>query len=98
MRLAKGLAIGAARALERVPIAVNPTAPPESVPQRLIAQERLWRHGSPRPVQPTGAGFATRRQARDETVDWLRSYGHRRLRSTLAFERKGLGDKERLAA
>jgi hypothetical protein len=43
-------------------------------------------------------GFATRRQARDAAVDWLRSYGHRRLRSTLAFERKGLGDKEKLAA
>jgi hypothetical protein len=45
-----------------------------------------------------GVGFATRRQARDEAVDWLRSYSHRRLRSTLAFERKGLGDKEKLVA
>ncbi|MGD1036817.1 MAG: hypothetical protein ABR878_06395 [Roseiarcus sp.] len=43
-------------------------------------------------------GFATRRQARDEAVDWLRFYSRRRPRSTLAFERKGVGDKEKLAA
>jgi hypothetical protein len=45
-----------------------------------------------------GIGFATRRRAADEAVDWLRSYSRRRLRSTPAFERKGLGDKEQLAA
>jgi putative transposase len=51
-----------------------------------------------------GMRFATRRQAKDEVIDWLRFYNHRRLHSTLgylspmAFEKKRLGDKEKLAA
>ena len=51
-----------------------------------------------------GMRFATRRQAKDEVIDWLRFYNHRRLHSTLgylspmAFEKKWLADKERLAA
>jgi transposase InsO family protein len=51
-----------------------------------------------------GMRFATRRQAKDEGIDWMRSYNHRRLHSTLgylspmAFEKKWLADKERLAA
>src|SRR5471032_671756 len=48
--------------------------------------------------------FATRRQAKDEVIDWLRFYNHRRLHSTLgylspmAFEKKWLGDDKRVAA
>ena len=48
--------------------------------------------------------FATRRQAKDEVIDWLRFYNHRRLHSTLgylspmAFEKKWLGDDKRIAA
>jgi transposase InsO family protein len=48
--------------------------------------------------------FATRRQAKDEVIDWLRFCKHRRLHSTLgylspmAFEKKQLADKGRLAA
>jgi transposase InsO family protein len=51
-----------------------------------------------------GMHFATRRQAKDEVIDWLQFYNHRRLHSTLgylspmAFEKKRLADKERLAA
>ena len=51
-----------------------------------------------------GMRFATRRQAKDEGIDWMRFYNHRRLHSTLgylspmAFEKKWLADKERLAA
>jgi putative transposase len=51
-----------------------------------------------------GMRFATRRQAKDEVVDWLRFYNHRRLHSTLghlspmAFERKRPGDNARVAA
>jgi putative transposase len=51
-----------------------------------------------------GMRFATRRQAKDEVIDWLRFYNHRRLHSTLgylspmAFEKKWLAGKERLAA
>jgi putative transposase len=51
-----------------------------------------------------GMRFATRRQAKDEVIDWLQFYNHRRLHSTLgylspmAFEKKRLADKERLAA
>ena len=51
-----------------------------------------------------GMSFVTRRQAKDEVIDWLRFYNHRRLHSTLgylspmAFEKKRLADKERLAA
>ena len=51
-----------------------------------------------------GMRFATRRQAKDEVIDWLRFYNHLRMHSTLgylspmAFERKRLGDKEKLAA
>jgi transposase InsO family protein len=48
--------------------------------------------------------FVTRRQAKDEVIDWLRFYNHRRLHSTLgylspmAFEKKWLGDQKRIAA
>lgn len=51
-----------------------------------------------------GMRFATRRQAKDEVIDWLRFYNHRRLHSTLgylspmAFEKKQLGDRARIAA
>ncbi len=51
-----------------------------------------------------GMRFATRRQAKDEVIDWLQFYNHRRLHSTLgylspmAFEKKRLADKERFAA
>jgi hypothetical protein len=44
------------------------------------------------------------RQAKDEVIDWLRFYNHRRLHSTLgylspmAFEKKQLGDRARIAA
>jgi transposase InsO family protein len=50
-----------------------------------------------------GMRFATRRQEKDK-IDWLQFYNHRRLHSTLgylspmAFEKKRLADKERLAA
>ena len=46
-----------------------------------------------------GMHFATRRQAKDEVIDWLQFYNHRRLHSTLgylspmAFEEKRLADK-----
>jgi len=48
--------------------------------------------------------FVARRQAKDEMIDWLRFYNHRRLHSTLgylspmAFEKKWLGDDKRIAA
>ena len=48
--------------------------------------------------------FASRRQAKDEVIDWLRFYNRRRLHSTLgylspmAFEEKWLGDEKKLAA
>ena len=48
--------------------------------------------------------FATRRQAKDEVMDWLRFYNHKRLHSTLgylspmAFERKRLAEVEKLVA
>ncbi len=51
-----------------------------------------------------GMHFATRRQAKDEVIDWLPFYNYRRLHSTLgylspmAFEKKRLADKESLAA
>ena len=51
-----------------------------------------------------GMRFASRRQAKDEVIDWLGFYNHRRLHSTLdyrspmAFEKKWVADKERLAA
>ena len=51
-----------------------------------------------------GMRFATRRQAKDQVIDWLQFYNHRRLHSTLgylspmAFEEKRLADKEGLAA
>ena len=50
--------------------------------------------------------FGTRRQAKDEVMDWLQFYNHRRLHSTLGYlspmnfekaranERKGLGEEE----
>jgi hypothetical protein len=49
-----------------------------------------------------GMHFATRRQAKDEVIDWLQFSNHRRLHSTLgylspmAFEKKRLAVKERL--
>ena len=48
--------------------------------------------------------FGTRREAKDEVMDWLRFYNHRRLHSTLgylspmAFEKKQLGDETAVAA
>ena len=48
--------------------------------------------------------FATRRQAKDEVIDWIQFYNHRRLHSKLgylspmAFEKKRLVDKEGIAA
>ncbi len=51
-----------------------------------------------------GMRFASRRQAKDEVIDWLGFYNHRRLHSTLyyrspmAFEKKWVPYKERLAA
>ena len=51
-----------------------------------------------------GMRFASRRQAKDEVIDWLGFYHHRRLHSApdylspMAFEKKWLADKERLAA
>jgi putative transposase len=32
-----------------------------------------------------GKKFATRREAMDEVIDWLTSYQHRRLHSTLGY-------------
>ena len=51
-----------------------------------------------------GMRFGTRREAKDEVMDWLRFYNHRRLHSTLgylspmAFEKKQLGDETAVAA
>jgi putative transposase len=51
-----------------------------------------------------GMRFATRRQAKDEVIDWLRFYNHTRLHSTLgylspmAFEKKCIEDEEKCAA
>ena len=51
-----------------------------------------------------GMRFETRRQAKDEVIDWLRFYNCRRLHSTLGylspmdFEKKRLAEKERLVA
>ena len=57
-----------------------------------------------------GMRFGTRRAAKDEVMDWLQLYNHRRLHSTLGYlspmkfekakanERKGLGEEERKAA
>jgi transposase InsO family protein len=51
-----------------------------------------------------GTRFETRRQAKDEVIDWLRFYNSRRLHSTLgylspmAFEKKRLGEKRKLVA
>ena len=51
-----------------------------------------------------GMRFETRRQAKDEVIDWLRFYNSRRLHSTLdylspmAFEKKWLGEKGKLVA
>ncbi len=54
--------------------------------------------------------FGTRRAAKDEVMDWLQFYNHRRLHSTLGYlrpmnfekakanERKGLGEEERKTA
>jgi len=50
-----------------------------------------------------GMRFVTRRQAKEEVIDWLRFYC-RRLHSTLGylspmdFEKKRLAEKERLLA
>jgi transposase InsO family protein len=47
---------------------------------------------------------ASRHQEKDEVIDWLGFYNHRRLHSTLgylspmAFEKKQLADKESSAA
>jgi len=51
-----------------------------------------------------GMRFSTRRQAKDEVMDWITFYNHRRLHSTLgytspmAFEQKWLAEKITLAA
>jgi transposase InsO family protein len=51
-----------------------------------------------------GMRFATRRQAKDEVMDWLMFYNGKRLHSTLAylspmaFEKKRLGEEQRLVA
>ncbi len=57
-----------------------------------------------------GMRFATRRAAKDEVMDWLQFYNHRRLHSTLGYlstinfekaktnERKRLGEEGRKAA
>ncbi len=57
-----------------------------------------------------GLRFGTRRAAKDEVMDWLQFYNHRRLHSTLGYlspmnfekaqanERKGLGEDQRKAA
>jgi transposase InsO family protein len=57
-----------------------------------------------------GMRFGTRRAAKDEVMDWLQFYNHRRLHSTLGYlspmnfekaranERKGLGEEEGKAA
>jgi transposase InsO family protein len=51
-----------------------------------------------------GMRFATRRQAKDEVMDWLMFYNGKRLHSTLgylspmAFEKKRLGEERRLVA
>ncbi len=51
-----------------------------------------------------GMRFVTRRQAKDEVIDWLRFYNCRRFHSTLGylspmdFEKKRLAEKERLVA
>ena len=48
--------------------------------------------------------FGTRREAKDEVMDWLQFYNHRRLHSTLgyrspmAFEKKQLGNDAAVAA
>jgi transposase InsO family protein len=48
--------------------------------------------------------FASRRQVKDEVIDWLGFYNHRWPHSTLcylspmAFEKNWFADKERLAA
>ena len=60
--------------------------------------------GSMKAERLHGMGFARRRQAKNEVIDWLRCYNHRRLHSTLyyrnpmAFEKKWVPDKERLGA
>jgi putative transposase len=60
--------------------------------------------GSLKVERLNGMHFATRLQAKHEVIDWLQFYNHRRLHSTLgylspmAFEKKRLADKERLAA
>ena len=51
-----------------------------------------------------GMRFETRRQAKDEVIEWLRFYNYRRLHSTLGylspmdFEKKRLVESERLVA
>ena len=66
------------------------------------ATETLF--GSMKVERLHGMRFASRRQAKDEVIDWLGFHHHRRLHSALgylspmAFEKKWLADKERLAA
>jgi transposase InsO family protein len=57
-----------------------------------------------------GMRFPTRRQAKDETMEWMRFYNHKRFHSTLGYvslmtfeahheiERKESGEEERNAA
>ena len=60
--------------------------------------------GSLKVEQLHGMRFGTRRQAKDEVIDWITFYNHRRLHSTLgytspmAFEQKWLAGQISLAA
>ena len=51
-----------------------------------------------------GMRFASRRAAKDEVMDWMQFYNHKRLHSTLgylspmAYEKKCLAEKGKLAA
>jgi putative transposase len=68
------------------------------------------RFGSLKVERLHGMRFGTRRAAKDEVMDWLQVYNHRRLPSALGYlspinfekakanERKGLGEEGRKAA